>query len=126
MKKLHRLLAEVARRAVKQAYAPYSKFRVGAAVLGGSGKIYFGANVENASYGLTVCAERVAVYRAVTAGEKKILAVAVACGSPGVATPCGACRQVLSEFGKKMDVVLVSGKGFKVKKLSALLPDAFK
>ena len=90
-----------------------------------SGRIFTGANVENASYGLTVCAERVAVYQAVVNGEKKIKAVAIASNS-GSAYPCGACRQVLSEFGSDIDVIIVKKKGYTVKKLSTLLPDAFK
>jgi cytidine deaminase len=125
MKKNYAELIRAARKAVKNAYAPYSGFKVGAAVLAGSGKIYAGANVENASYGLTVCAERIAVYNAVVSGEKKITAAAVAAGS-GTAYPCGACRQVLSEFGKNIDVIIVKKNGHAIKKLSSLLPDAFR
>lgn len=92
--------------AVRQAaYAPYSKFMVGAAVLAESGKIFGGCNVENASYGLTICAERTAVFTAVAAGVQKLTAVAIA--TAGGHFPCGACRQVLIEFGDDMTVLLV-------------------
>ncbi|QDS98676.1 cytidine deaminase [Adhaeretor mobilis] len=87
------------------AYAPYSKFHVGAAVLTASGEIHSGCNVENASYGLTICAERIAAGAAVAAGGKKITAVAVA--TPGGHSPCGACRQFLAEFGGAMTVLLI-------------------
>ena len=82
----------------RRAHAPYSKFRVGAAVADEAGRIHVGCNVENASYGLTVCAERNAVAAAVAAGARRIVAVAVASGSRPPASPCGACRQVLAEF----------------------------
>ena len=92
-------LAAEAARAAKAAYCPYSKFQVGAAVMSEDGRIFTGCNVENASYGLTVCAERNAVFTAVAAGARKIKALALAAGKPNeVVTPCGACRQVLSEF----------------------------
>ena len=93
---LREKLEEAACEVRARAYAPYSQFRVGAAVLGGSGAIYRGVNVENASYGLTICAERSAIVQALSAGEKTITAVAV-CTENGV-TPCGACRQVMREF----------------------------
>jgi len=125
MKKEYSVLIDAAKAALKNSYSPYSRFKVGAAVLGGSGAIYKGTNVENASYGLTVCAERIAVYNAIAAGEKKIKAVAVAAGK-GFAYPCGACRQVLSEFGKDINVIIVNKNRHVIKKLSALLPDAFK
>src|SRR5471030_2539074 len=90
-----RRLEQAARRAAGAAYAPYSKFRVGAAVLTGSGKIFTGCNVENASYGLCNCAERTAIFSAVTAGERKIKAVAIYTPTATPITPCGACRQVI-------------------------------
>ncbi|MDX1686827.1 MAG: cytidine deaminase [Candidatus Promineifilaceae bacterium] len=107
------------------AYAPYSKFRVGAAVLAGSGRIYTGVNVENASYGLTTCAERVAIFKAVAAGERSIKAVAV-CTESGVA-PCGPCRQVMREFaGGPVTVYLLDADGQgRETTLEALLPDSF-
>jgi len=96
------LLATRAAEASAAAYCPYSNFRVGTAVLAEDGRIFTGCNVENASYGLTVCAERNAVFAAVAAGVRRIVAVAVAANSPGrlrgTITPCGACRQVLVEF----------------------------
>jgi cytidine deaminase len=106
------------------AYAPYSNYQVGAAVLADDGRIYPGANVENASYGLTVCAERIAVFKAVTAGAKRLLAVAIATGNGG--SPCGACRQVLVEFAADIPVWLVdeAGNGRQTS-LYTLLPDHF-
>ncbi len=97
-------LIEQAKQAREGAYAPYSHFAVGAALLTRSGRVFTGANVENASYGLTVCAERVAVFKAVTAGEREFLAIAIA--SSNGASPCGACRQVLAEFG--LDILVIS------------------
>lgn len=97
-----RPLIEAAKRARKTAYCPYSRYPVGAAVLTGSGRVFTGANVENASYGLSLCAERVAVFNAVSRGEKDLRAVAIAGRK---AWPCGACRQVLIEFSSK-DAVL--------------------
>lgn len=107
-------------------YAPYSHFCVGAAVLTESGRIFKGVNVENASYGMTICAERSAVSAAVTAGERDIRAVAVA-SSGGMALPCGACRQVLLEFGDDMEVI--TGKDeehIEVYSIRELLPKGFK
>lgn len=109
-----------------QAYAPYSKFLVGAAVLTEDGAVFTGTNVENASYGLTLCAERVAAAAAVAAGHRKITAVAVA--TAGGAAPCGACRQFLAEFGGSMDVLLVDADRPEIVKqmsLADLLPEQF-
>ncbi len=97
-------LVAVAREARDKAYAPYSGFAVGAALQARSGRIYSGCNVENASYGLTVCAERVAIFKAVCAGEKEFDALAVV--TETLATPCGACRQVLAEFGLDTRVIV--------------------
>jgi cytidine deaminase len=123
-------LARAARAASKRAYVPYSHYPVGAAALAGSGKVYSGCNIENASFGLTVCAERVAVWSAVAAGEREITAVAVI--TPNGATPCGACRQVLAEFSappdapeRDMIVIMVTKSGNQVLHLSELLPYAF-
>lgn len=102
-----RLMTE-ARAARRYAYARYSKFRVGAALLAASGRIYRGCNIENASYGLTVCAERVALFKAVAAGERRLVALAVV--SKGAATPCGACRQVMAEFAPKLKILVADAR----------------
>jgi len=119
-------LVEAARRAQKNAYAPYSKFSVGAAVLCDDGQVFLGCNVENSSFGLTVCAERNAVAAAVVAGARP---VAVAVVAPEAATaPCGACRQVLAEFSAAMPVILATpdGDGRQLEKLEALIPGVFR
>lgn len=119
-------LIDAAIAARQQAYAPYSNFLVGAAVLAEDGSITSGANVENASYGLTICAERVAATAAVAAGVRKLTAVAIA--TTGAASPCGACRQVLAEFGGSMDVVLVDAddpSNVRITTLDQLLPEQF-
>jgi cytidine deaminase len=117
-------LIEAAAKARARAYAPYSQYPVGAVVLGASGKVYAGCNVENASYGLSVCAERVAIFRAVAEGETEIVALAVV--TEDGAAPCGACRQVLHEFGAKARVLIgEDAGGFREVTLAELLPDAF-
>lgn len=107
------------------AYAPYSNYTVGAALLTASGKIFTGVNVENAVYPLTLCAERTAVFSAVTAGEREFIAIAVATNNGG--TPCGSCRQVLSEFGSDIKVLLVDKDENITQEttVKALLPGAF-
>lgn len=119
------LLLEAARTIRARAYAPYSNFGVGAAVLGANGQIYTGVNIENASYGLTVCAERNAIGAMVADGETEITAVAVAT-SNGV-TPCGACRQVLLEFGDDVPIWIINEEAQSVRQttLHTLLPDHF-
>jgi cytidine deaminase len=120
-----RLIAE-ARQARRKAYARYSKYRVGAALLAASGRIYRGCNVENASYGLTVCAERVAFLNAVAAGERRFVALAVV--TDGAATPCGACRQVMAEFAPKLKVLVADAKkrgSARTFLLDELLPSRF-
>jgi cytidine deaminase len=118
-------LVRAARDARTRAYAPYSEFTVGAAVLAG-GRVYSGCNVENASYGLSICAERVAATTAVAAGERRIDAVAVVGSADRPTPPCGACRQFLSEFGPAMPVVAETPDGDRdAWRLDELLPHAF-
>lgn len=118
-------LIETSLGARRWAYAPYSKYAVGVALLTSSGKVYDGVNVENAAYPTSMCAERVAVFKAVSEGEKKFTAIAVASSNGG--TPCGACRQVLSEFGLDTKVLILNGDG-KIERettVGELLPGAF-
>ena len=128
-KEARELLMTAARRAASSAYAPYSGIRVGAAVLTQNDRVFVGCNIENASYGLTNCAERVAVQNAVAAGEKRIVAVAVISPDIKGITPCGACRQVMAEFatpGSPGLLVIVDGpKGTEAIPLGKLLPRAF-
>lgn len=107
------------------AYAPYSEYAVGAALLTSSGVIYDGVNIENAAYPTSMCAERVAVFKAVSEGETNFIAIAVATSNGG--TPCGACRQVLSEFGLETKVLIVNGDGIIEQEttVAELLPGAF-
>jgi cytidine deaminase len=117
-------LIDLARKARKKAYAPYSRYKVGAALLGKSGTVYTGCNVENASYSHTVCAERTAVLKAVSEGETEFEAVAVVTKNGG--SPCGACRQVLSEFAPKLIVYIADKDGeYRTTTLEMLLPDSF-
>lgn len=119
-------LLEAARRVWSNAYVPASGFRVGAAVLGEDGTVHAGCNVENASYGLTICAERAAVARAVAEGTTRIRAVAVYTDLDVPARPCGACRQVLAEFGADMAVHLAGRDGtVETVSLGELLPEPF-
>ncbi len=122
--KKYKTLCGEAVRAKTKAYAPYSKFHVGAALLTKAGTIYLGANIENASYGLTCCAERTAVFKAVLEGEREFDAVAIASDMKDFTPPCGACRQVLMEHGgPELDVVMVNHKDeIKSMKLKELLP----
>jgi cytidine deaminase len=119
-------LVTAAEAAREHAHAPYSNFAVGAAVIGESGAVFAGCNVENASYGLSVCAERNAVAAAVAAGEKTLKAMAVVTGTSPPTTPCGACRQVLAEFGD-FAILLANPEGERrITSVSGLLPEAFK
>ncbi len=125
---MDRLVAR-ARKVREHAFVAASGFRVGAAVLTRSGKVFAGCNVENASYGLTICAERAAVCAAIAAGEREIVAVAIVTDLDEPARPCGACRQVLAEFAQKragMTVVMAGrGRVRREAKLATLLPEAF-
>ena len=118
-------LIRAAKEAREKAYSPYSNFKVGAAVMTPSGKIYSGCNVENVSYGLTNCAERTAIYKAVSEGEHSFVALAVVADTEGPVAPCGACRQVIAEFGIEQ-IILGNIKGHtKILSLEEILPYAF-
>jgi cytidine deaminase len=118
-------LVHAAQAAREQAYAPYSRYAVGAALLAESGQVYRGANVENAAYPTSICAERVAVFKAVYEGERRFAAIAVVTQNGGM--PCGACRQVLAEFGLDTLVIVADGQGHITHEvpLAELLPGAF-
>lgn len=123
-------MLEAARDAATKAYVPYSQFPVGASVLTASGEIIPGVNIENASYGLTVCGERVAIFRAAAEGHRELRAVAVSATKAPGATPCGACRQVLNEFkGPSGNLLVILDNGPEseptIVPLRTLLPDAF-
>jgi len=123
-------LVESAIRARENAYAPYSKFSVGAAVLGTDGRIYTGCNIENVSYGMTMCAERTALYKMVSEGCKKFSAIAVVAGDNATdGAPCGACRQVMGEFAEDLretEVLLASLKGdYIVETVASIMPYPF-
>lgn len=108
----------------EKAYAPYSKYKVGAALLTNDGKIFTGCNVENAAYGEAICAERTAVVKAVSEGHQNFVGIAVA--TENGASPCGSCRQVMNEFGSNLHVILVDGKNQTVEfALKDLLPNSF-
>ena len=114
-----------AREAMRNAHAPYSEFRVGAAIEAADGRVFAGCNVESASYGLTICAERMALGAAVAAGARAFRRVAVTTEVEPPAAPCGACRQLLAEFGLNLEVVAVGPSTERRWTLAALLPDAF-
>ena len=119
-------MAKRAKAVSEKAYCPYSKFRVGAVVLTDAGHMFEGCNVENASYGLTICAERNAVFQMVARAKEKIVAVVVYTATATPAAPCGACRQVINEFGPSALIMSVcDGADVLKKRLSDLLPDAF-
>jgi cytidine deaminase len=119
-------LSDLAIKAKEFAYCPYSHFPVGAALLTASGRIYTGCNVESSSYGLTMCAERIALYKAISEGETDFIALAVASDTRTFCPPCGACRQVLWDFCRDIKIMLVSRqKNSKIYNLKDLLPNAF-
>lgn len=124
-----RLLLAAAEIARENAYAPYSRYAIGAAVLGGKGRMYAGCNVENVSYGLSICAERAAVFAAIGAGERQVQALAVVSEGQQPAMPCGACRQVLQEFAASADipvVVATTDGAQRSTTLGELLPEPFR
>ncbi|MGE5529297.1 MAG: cytidine deaminase [Patescibacteria group bacterium] len=118
-------LLALAESAKEAAYVPYSGYRVGAALLAVSGEVYTGCNIENASYPVTICAERVAAAKAVSAGERRFTALAVAADGPEPASPCGLCRQFLAEFGSDLIVITAAGGEVRRAVLGDLLPNAF-
>jgi cytidine deaminase len=122
----HEELISAARDARSRAYAPYSEFSVGAALDVGDGHVFFGSNIENASYGLTICAERAAVAAAISGGFRDFEAIAIAGPDDALASPCGACRQVLAEFNPQMTVVFTTPDGPVAQTLAELLPYSFK
>lgn len=121
-------LLKKAKEASEKAYAPYSNFKVGACVLAKSGKTYTGCNVENASYGLAICAERNAIFNAIANGETEISTVAIYSPNMENCPPCGACRQVIFEFQgeKEIDVITQDKDGYKAYTINELLPEGFK
>ncbi|MGH7529115.1 MAG: cytidine deaminase [Gemmatimonadales bacterium] len=118
-------LATRAREAMRHAWAPYSEFPVGAAIEAADGRVFTGCNVESASYGVTICAERMALGAAVVAGARRLQRLVVATDVDPPAAPCGACRQLLAEFGLDLEVVAVGPASERRWTLRALLPDAF-
>ena len=124
----YNLLMVQAKEATKKSYSPFSKFAVGACVLTGSGKIYSGCNIENSSFGMTICAERCAIFKAISEGEKEILAIAIYSPKEDDCYPCGACRQVMYEFQgeKEIDIITEQENNLNIKKMSDFLPYGFK
>jgi cytidine deaminase len=119
------LIARAAK-ARENACADFSKFKVGAALLAGSGKVYSGCNIENSTYGLTVCAERVALWKALSEGERKFTQIVVVTSSESPASPCGACRQLLWEYCGDIEIILANLQGFqKTLQLTELFPRPF-
>mgnify|MGYP001089055783 CR=1 FL=1 len=119
-------LVEKALEARQQAYAPYSHFPVGAALVTSTGKVFTGCNVEQATYGGTICAERTAIVKAVSEGEKEIEAICCVADTEDFCTPCGICRQFIYEFGPNIEVIMANNKGeYRSASISELLPNAF-
>ena len=128
MNRDYNLLMNKAKEASKMSYSPFSRFAVGAAVLAKSGKIYSGCNVENSSFGMTICAERCAIFKAISEGEREILAVAIYSPNADDCNPCGACRQVMYEFqgDEEIDVITENMGELIIRKLGIYLPFGFK
>ena len=119
-------LVKYAKIAMENAYVPYSNFRVGAAILTENDEIYTGCNIENAAFGCTNCAERTAIYKAVSEGKRKFKSIAIISDSDNFTYPCGICRQVMAELCSNIEVIVANNKGeFKVHKFSDILPYAF-
>lgn len=119
-------LIEIAKQAKEFSYSPYSGFRVGAALLGGDGRVFTGCNIENCAYGPSNCAERTAIFKAVSEGCKRFKKIAIISDGEDYAFPCGVCRQVLAEFAPDIEILVANVNGFYVKTtLKQLLPNAF-
>jgi len=119
-------LIEAAKRAKRNSFSPHSNFRVGAAILTSTGKTFTGCNIENSSFSLTICAERTAIFKAISEGSRKFKAIAIVSDMKDIIPPCGACRQVLMDLAGDIDVILSgSGKKTKITRLSTLLPMPF-
>ncbi len=126
MKTIFQELIDKAKEARLKAYAPYSNFKVGSAVLTENGTIFTGCNIENASLGLSICAERVAIFKAIASGCKSIKAIAIICDTKEPCSPCGACRQVMVEFSPEMEVIMVNLQSkTKIVKAKEILPGFF-
>lgn len=125
-KRIIQKMINLAKEASEKAYSPYSGYKVGASIMTKTGKIYTGCNIENASFGATVCAERVAIFKAISEGEKdfEILAVYVN-DKNNIPSPCGICRQVMMEFTPNLNIILSNGVEYKIYKLDELLPYPF-
>jgi cytidine deaminase len=122
----HEDLLRAALDAKEKSFSPYSRFRVGAALLTKSGKLFTGCNIENSSFSLTICAERTAVFKAISEGEKEFSAILIVSDDEGYCPPCGACRQVLADFAGDIDIIMVNAMGDELtRKLTELLPLAF-
>jgi cytidine deaminase len=122
----YKTLLKQAQKAQKHSHSPYSRFRVGAALLARSGRVYGGCNIENSSYGLTMCAERTALFKAISEGEREFLAIALATDEKGFTSPCGACRQVIMDLAGDIDVIMSNGAGeMKILRMNNLLPHPF-
>lgn len=119
------ILISKAKEAMKNAYTKYSGFNVGAALLTKSGKIFTGCNIENSSFGATICAERVAFAKAISEGERDFEAIAIVSSSGDFTYPCGICRQFMSEWGTQLKLIFENGKETKTYTLNQLLPEAF-
>jgi cytidine deaminase len=122
----YKKLIQKAVKAKEASVSPYSNFRVGSALVTTEDKIYIGCNVENSTFGLTLCAERTAIFKAISEGERKFKAIAIASDSPDYITPCGSCRQIIYDHCGEIDIICTNGKEeYRVYKTSELLPHAF-
>ena len=120
------VLMNYAKEVMKNAYSPYSKFQVGAALLTANGTVYTGCNVENSSYGATICAERNAIFQAVANGEREVVKIAICCSEDRFPVPCGMCLQVMQEFNDELEIILSDHSTIKKFKLKDFLPLPFK